>query len=70
MDVQQNPLRLQQRAPRFAKSEGDAVLLGFERAMNVAAQRARETGQRQVVTTARYFRRAYGERVMRVQAWR
>lgn len=63
--VPENPLRLQQRAPDFLPTQGDFALYGFEQAMRMATERARDTGKRHVVTCGRYSPGAF-----RVQAWR
>lgn len=64
-------LRLQQRAPRFDRTQGDRIALGFERAMSDARRRAEAEGVRQLVTLARYMPvRVAGDLAFRVQAWR
>lgn len=63
--TQQNPLRLQQRAPVFNRTLGDRMRQGFERAMIDAQRSAAREGVRYVVTSARYHGGFY-----RVQAWR
>jgi hypothetical protein len=66
-----NPLRLQQRAPRFDRTQGDRIVFGFEQAMSEAQRRAELEGTRQLVTSARYEpRRVAGDLALRVQAWR
>lgn len=66
-----NPLRLQQRAPRFDRTQGDNVVIGFDRALREAQRRAEREQHRQVVTVVRYAPvRLGGDVGMRVQAWR
>ena len=66
--------RLRHRAPTFhGRLSGgpDEVRVGTERALRFATERARQTGQRQVVTVSPYSRiRNEGGPSMRVQAWR
>lgn len=66
----QNPLRLQQRRPALNPQVGDVVCIGFARALQVATERARVTGTRQVVTLSPYAPMFPGDPQLRVQAWR
>lgn len=64
--------RLQHRRPPFdADRVGDAAVIGVERALQLALERAVATGKRQVVTLSPYGRMpGADEPVLRVQAWR
>ena len=62
--MRDNPLRLQQRRPRYVR-DNDALRIGFAEAISFAVERARKSGVRQVVTRAIVGHDAY-----RVQAWR
>lgn len=63
--------RLAHRRPPYGSDDDDRIVIGIERALQLATRKALDTGRRQVVTVNPVANLWPGEgAVMRVQAWR